>query len=78
MRVMGRVTQGVKVINLREGDWHRVAATRGPEVRRFLSWARFPYFVRHEERGGSVIVGDARYTLEPGGSWASVEVPLGP
>ena len=61
----------------REPDFRAVAATRGPEVRRFLSWARFPYFVVEEVDGEpAVMIGDARYTLEPYGSWASVTVPL--
>ena len=54
------------------------AATRGPAVRRFMSWARFPYFAV-EDRGDHYLVqiGDARYTIEPAGSWASVEVEIG-
>ncbi len=55
-----------------------MAATRGPEVRKFLAWARFPFFVVERRSGGHVIfVGDARYTLDPVGSWAatSIEVP---
>lgn len=63
----------------REPDFRAVAATRGPEVRQFLSWARFPYFVvEHVDGEPAVLIGDARYTLEPYGSWASVTVPLGP
>jgi inner membrane protein len=62
----------------REPDLRTVAATRGPEVRMFLSWARFPYFVLESRGAATVIVGDARYTLQPRGSWASVEVPLTP
>jgi len=62
----------------RDPDFRSVAATRGPEVRKFLSWARFPYFIVEEVDGERVVVvGDARYTLEPYGSWASVVVPLG-
>jgi inner membrane protein len=63
----------------REPDFRSVAATRGPKVRNFLSWARFPYFVVQEVDGAeAVVIGDARYTLEPYGSWASVTVPLAP
>ena len=57
-------------------DFGAAAATRGPEVRKFLSWARFPYFLVEEGPGGRVVyVGDARYTLDPrGGSWAAIAV----
>ena len=53
------------------------AATRGPRVRRFMSWARFPYF-EVEERVDHYLVriGDARYTLDPAGSWAGLEVEI--
>jgi hypothetical protein len=54
------------------------AATRGPAVRRFLSWARFPYYVVEERDDGFLVrLGDARYTLRPAGSWAAVEVEVG-
>jgi inner membrane protein len=63
----------------REPDFRSVAARRGPVARRFLSWARFPYFVVDEIDDESVvIIGDARYTLAPYGSWASVLIPLAP
>ncbi len=75
----GRLRPSLQPLGLgREPDVRTVAATRGPEVRKFLSWARFPYFVPGEAGAPSVVVGDARYTLEPRGSWASVQVPLGP
>jgi inner membrane protein len=53
------------------------AATRGPAVRMFLSWARFPFYdvVDAGERY-LVRIGDARYTLNPEGSWAGVEVEV--
>ncbi len=52
-------------------------ATRGPEVRKFLSWARFPFSVVERRGEGHVVhVGDARYTLVAQGSWASVSVEL--
>jgi inner membrane protein len=52
------------------------AATRGPKVRQFLSWARFPYS-QVEERPDRYLVrlGDARYTLEPAG-WAGMLVEI--
>ncbi len=53
------------------------AATRGPEVRKFLSWARFPYSLVEESREGyTVRLGDARYTLDPEGSWAGMTVVI--
>ena len=57
-------------------DFGAAAATRGPNVRKFLSWARFPYFRVEEGQDDRVVyVGDARYTLDPrGGSWASIAV----
>lgn len=53
------------------------AATRGPAVRKFLSWARFPYYLV-EDRGDRYVVriGDARYTREPEGSWAGMAVEV--
>ncbi len=63
----------------REPEGPAVVATRGPRARQFLSWARFPYFaVRRIDDAPAVVIGDARYTLEPVGSWASVIVPLAP
>jgi inner membrane protein len=59
-----------------EPSFYAVAATRGPEARKFLGWARFPYFVA-DTAAGTVVIADARYTLRPGGSWASVRVELG-
>ncbi len=54
------------------------AATRGPTVRKFLSWARFPYYVVERRPGGAVVhIGDARYTLVAEGSWAGISVPMG-
>ncbi len=53
------------------------AATRGPKVRKFLSWARFPYFVAERRGAGHVVhIGDARYTIDPTDSWAAITVPL--
>jgi inner membrane protein len=60
------------------GGYGAVAATRGPNARKFLSWARFPYFRVSETPGGRVVhIGDARYTLDPANSWASLTVPIG-
>lgn len=53
------------------------AATRGPLVRKFLSWARFPFY-EVDDLGDRYLVriGDARYTLDPEGSWAGVAVEV--
>ncbi len=58
-----------------------VAAARAgaltPDGRKFLSWARFPYYlVERRPAGERVHIGDARYTLDPERSWAAVTVPL--
>lgn len=52
-------------------------ATRGPAVRKYLSWARFPYYLV-EDLGDRYVVriADARYTLEPEGSWAGMAVDV--
>jgi inner membrane protein len=51
------------------------ASELGP--RKFLAWARFPYFLA-QRRGDAteVHIGDARYTLDPEGSWASTSVTI--
>jgi inner membrane protein len=52
-------------------------ATRGPEVRKFLSWARFPFSEVGATGDGVVVhVGDARYTVDPADSWAGVSVTV--
>ncbi len=54
------------------------AALRGPRPRRFLSWARFPYFqVEAYADHYLVRIADARYTLDPERSWAATEVVVG-
>ncbi len=56
-----------------------VAATTDSEARRFLRWARFPFYQTERRVDGSLVwIGDARYTIEPEGSWAglSVFVPI--
>lgn len=53
------------------------AALRETESRRFLSWARFPFFLVETEGASAVVhIGDARYTLDPENSWAAVSVPV--
>jgi inner membrane protein len=52
-------------------------ATQEPNARRLLSWTRFPYFlVLEREWGHEVHIGDARYSVDPIGSWASTRVTL--
>ncbi|NIM51238.1 MAG: hypothetical protein GTN62_14960 [Gemmatimonadales bacterium] len=52
-------------------------ATRGPRVRKFLSWARFPYSIVEERTDRYLIhVGDARYTVDPEASWAAITVEV--
>ncbi len=67
-----------QMLSAEPADYRAAAATRGPNARMFLSWARFPFY----EVGGvgeatAVYIGDARYTLDPVGSWASVRIDLG-
>jgi inner membrane protein len=53
-----------------------LAAARTRDGKKFLVWARFPYFVvRREATGAVVTIRDARYPGEFG-SWARVEVKL--
>jgi inner membrane protein len=54
-----------------EKDPAAVAASRTPEGKKFLTWARFPYYeIRRDEGQALVSIHDARYP----GSWASVTV----
>lgn len=53
------------------------AATRGPLVRKFLSWARFPFYEINDLADRYLVrIGDARYTLDAEGSWAGVAVEV--
>ena len=52
------------------------AATLTPDGRKFMVWARYPYFeVRREGGETRVTLGDARYR-GPAGSWAQVTVSV--
>jgi inner membrane protein len=55
-------------------------AVDSPEGRRFLLWARFPFYVVEEQTEGILVrIADARYSFgRRGGDWASVEVRLPP
>ena len=53
------------------------AASRSPEARRFLSWARFPYFEVSSDASGYIVrFGDARYASLGRGPVGVVTVPL--
>ena len=58
---------------------HRAAAlaVQEPAARKFLSWARFPYYLVEEDATGyRVHIGDARYGVDPEESWAATSVRL--
>ncbi len=57
-----------------------IQAADAPEGRRFLVWARFPFYVVEEQTEGILVrIADARYSFgRRGGDWASVEVRLPP
>ena len=56
-----------------EEDPAAVAASRTPEGKKFLVWARFPYYeIRREKDRALVSIHDARYPT----SWASVTVAV--
>jgi inner membrane protein len=53
------------------------AAARTEEGRRFLGWARFPFFaIEHEGTGVVVHLIDARYTLDPAAGFGTFTVRL--
>jgi inner membrane protein len=68
------------VIETNAASQEALAAADTPEGRRFLAWARFPFYVidRREAEGILVRIADARYSTGREGSWASVEVLLPP
>jgi inner membrane protein len=57
-----------------------IEAAATPEGRRFLVWARFPFYVIESHAEGILVrIADARYSLgRRSGEWASVEVLLPP
>lgn len=78
-RWLGRPMFSLDDLSYPRGPTHfaAAAATRGPEVRRFLSWARFPYFEVEEQRDAYLVhIGDARYTMDPTDSWAALTVEI--
>jgi inner membrane protein len=75
-RPIVRLAEGIQAKN--DADPNVIAARRLRPVRRFLVWARFPYYeVRPAGTATEVELRDARY---PGrtGSWASVRVLVTP
>lgn len=50
-------------------------ASARPAARKYLTWARFPYYWINERPDAYVVYfGDARYTLDPERSWAATRV----
>ncbi len=48
-----------------------------PAVRKYLTWARFPYYLVDERPDAYVVYfGDARYTLDPERSWAATRAVI--
>lgn len=52
-------------------------AAREPNIDKFLTWARFPYYllVSNAERE-TLYIGDARYTVDPEEGWATTSVSI--
>lgn len=65
---------GELVLPANADDPRARAAAEHPDVRRFLVWSRFPFFV--PQRDGTVRVDDARYTTGPRASFAAVRVSV--
>ncbi len=66
------------IVDRRPAHYAATAATRGPVVRKFLSWARFPFYEIDDVGDRFVVhIGDARYTRHAEGSWAGVSVEVG-
>jgi inner membrane protein len=57
-----------------DADPAAVAASRTPEGRKYLAWARFPFYeVRRRGASATVTIRDARYSAREG-SWSTVTV----
>jgi inner membrane protein len=73
-----KFTAESETVDRHPGDPAVAAALREPRARKFMSWARFPYFeVDDSGEGTTVHIGDARYTFDPHGSWAATTVSFG-
>jgi inner membrane protein len=63
------------VVPVNRGDPAAQAASRSPQGRAFLGWARFPFFVIEPTRSTPVVhIVDARYTLDPNAGFGAVTV----
>jgi len=73
-----RFTRESETVDRHAGDFVMFATLRKPPARKFLTWARFPYFEIEGPRNRfAVHIGDARYTFDPHGSWAATTVWFG-
>lgn len=69
--------------DVRPSEAYAEALRNELQARRFLAWARFPYYLadpgrstNHSHGSFMVHVGDARYTLDPKASWAATTIKL--
>jgi len=69
-----------RVIEINASTLEAMQAAASAEGRRFLVWARFPFYVIEPQAEGILVrIADARYSLgRRQGDWASVEVRLPP
>ena len=76
----GRQLEIDRVIETNVSAPAAIQAADAPEGRRFLVWARFPFYVIEGQTEGTLVrIADARYSFgRRGGDWASVEVRLPP
>jgi inner membrane protein len=79
--VLGRRVRenGSGTMRLSTDDPVIAEARQADEVQRFLSWARFPYYVVSRDRNATEVrIGDARYGPTSATGWASVSIVLPP
>jgi inner membrane protein len=70
------VTLAPDALPKNDDDPAALAAALTPNGRKFLVWARYPYYEVRREAGETLVtLGDARY-LGPAGSWAQVTVAV--
>jgi inner membrane protein len=73
-----RFTWESETVDRHAGAFVMFATLRKPRGRKFMTWARFPYFEVEGSRSSfAVHIGDARYTFDPHGSWAATTVWFG-
>jgi inner membrane protein len=52
-------------------------AVHEPNIEKFLTWARFPYYLTVNEAERTMLyIGDARYSVDPQHGWATTGVPI--